>query len=158
MICLSTRGRFLPAAVSAACVALSSAVMSSADVGNAASELDGTWKLVSVEQDGEVMERDDDVRWIVKGGQVFFGGEMVAAIVEYGASNPKGLNLSFRSPKNDYEGIHALEKDELKICLNTNTTGAKDRPADFATRGKTNLRVLRFQRAGPDAAGPGTVR
>jgi len=89
---------------------------------------------------------------------VLYAGEPLAAMVIYAASTPKGIDLSFSAPKNDYEGIWVLEKDELKICLNTTTTGPKERPSDFATKDKTNLRVLKFERMAPSAAGPGTVR
>jgi uncharacterized protein (TIGR03067 family) len=153
-----SRSRLLVVAVCAAYVALTLAVTAAAEANKDASELDGTWKLVSVEQEGEAMERDDDVRWVVKDGQVFYGGERLAAMVIYAASTPRGLDLSFHAPKNDYEGIYVLDKDELKICLNTRTTGPKDRPFDFASKGKTNLRVLKFERAGPSAAGSGTAR
>jgi|SRR5262245_768053 len=150
------RTRPLVVAVCAAYFGLTIAVAAGAEANKSASELDGTWKLVSVEQEGEAMERDDDVRWVIKEGQVLYGGEPLAAIVMYAALTPKAIDLSFHAPKNDYEGIYALDKDELKMCLNTRTTGPKDRPFDFTTRGKTNFRVLKFERAGPAAAGSAT--
>src|SRR5262245_20752464 len=116
-----TRSRFLVVVVCAACAGLTATTKAAARANKDASELDGTWKLVSVEQEGEAMERDDDVRWVIKEGQVFYGGEPLAAIVMYAALTPKAIDLSFREPKNDYEGIYALDKDELKICLNTRT-------------------------------------
>src|SRR5688572_24482917 len=70
-----------------------------------AGELDGTWQLVAVEREGEVIELDDDLRWIIKDGKVFFGGELLAAVVLYPVSAPKGIDLAFHEPKNDYEGI-----------------------------------------------------
>ena len=154
MIRLSRGSRLLAVALCAACASLSTTVAAAAD--KDASELDGTWKLASVEREGEEVARDDDVRWVIKEGQVFYSGGPLAAIVIYAASTPKGLDLSFHAPKNDYEGVYVLEKGKLKICLNTSTTGPKDRPSDFATRGKTSLRVLKFERLAE--AGIGTAR
>src|SRR5262245_14574704 len=109
-------------------------------------ELDGMWKLVSVELGGETRELEDEVRWVIKDGKVLFGGEALSTVVIYDASAPRGIDLGFFEPKDDYEGIYALDKDELKICLNTRTTGPKDRPFDFDTKAKLNLRVLTFKR------------
>jgi len=152
-----SRSQLLVVTVWAALLALMLAVPAAAEPSKNASELDGTWKLVSVEQEGEVMERDDDVRLVIKEGQVFYAGEPLAALATYAASTPKGLDLSLREPKNDYEGIYALDKDELKICLNTRTTGPKDRPFDFATKGKSDLRVLKFEGLAPAAVGVSTA-
>src|SRR5207253_3690172 len=52
------------------------------------------------------------------------------------------------------EGIYVIEKDRLKVCLNTRTNGPKERPSDFTTKDKPNLRVFTFQRISPDD-GPG---
>jgi uncharacterized protein (TIGR03067 family) len=151
-------GRLLVVALCAAHAVLFTTVGTPAESNKDAGQLDGSWKLISVEQDGEKMERDDDVRWVFKDGWVFYADEPLATVVIYAASTPVGLDLLFREPKNTYEGIYALEKDELRICLNTSTTGPKDRPSDFATREKPNLRVLKFERIDPSAAGPGTSR
>jgi len=158
MSCSPSRSRLLVVAVCGACALLTFGVTAAAEPNKEASELDGTWKLVSVAQEGQEMVRDDDVRWVVKDGQVLYAGEPLAATVIYAASTPKGIDLSFHAPKNDYEGIYVLDKDELKIGLNTITTGPKERPSDFATKEKTNLRVLRFERIAPSAAGSGTAR
>ena len=150
--------RLFVVAVWAVCALPMLAAHAGAEPKKEAGELDGGWKLVSVERDGEVRERDDDVRWLIKDGEVMYEGERLAAVVIYAAGTPKGIDLSFHAPQNDYEGIYVLAQDELKICLNTTTTGAKERPSDFATQDKTNLRVLKFERLAPEAAGAGTVR
>jgi uncharacterized protein (TIGR03067 family) len=153
-----SQSRLLSVAICAACVLLIGTVAAAADTNNPASELNGTWKLVSVEREGEEMQRDDDVRWVIKDGQVSYSGEPLAAMVTYAAFTPKGIDLAFHAPKNDYEGIYVLDNDELKICLNIRTTGPKDRPFDFATREKSNFRVLKFERIVPPAAGPVAAR
>jgi uncharacterized protein (TIGR03067 family) len=148
------------AIVLAAGVALVWPVPSSfaADQAERTSELNGTWKLVSVEVNGEAREVDDELRWVIQGEEVSFGGEPLANVAVYAASTPKGIDVAFHEPKTVYEGIYVLEKDDLKICLNTRTTGPKERPFDFATKEKTNLRMLNFQRLAAGDAGPGLVR
>jgi len=129
-----------------------------ADTNQNASELNGTWKLISIEQEGEETARDDDVRWVIKDGHVLYAGEPLAAIVVYAASTPKGIDLLFREPNSTYEGIYVVGKDDLKICLNTRTIAPKERPSDIATNNKPNLRVLKFERVDPAAAGPSPAR
>jgi uncharacterized protein (TIGR03067 family) len=148
----------LVVAVCATFAVLTFAADAAAEPKKEAGELDGTWKLVSVEHEGQETERDDDVRWVIQDGQVMYAGERLAGMVIYATAAPKGIDLSLHSPKNDYEGIYVLDKDELRICLNTTTTGTKERPSDFATKDKTNLRVLKFERMAPSVAGSGTVR
>src|SRR5262249_20578001 len=53
------------------------------------------------------------------------------------------------------EGIYAVEKDTLKICLNRLSDGVKERPGGFATQDKENLRLLVFERD-RDARGDAT--
>jgi len=118
-----------------------------------AGELDGAWKLISVETDGEVRQLDDDVRWVIKDDKVLYGGEPLAAIATYDTSTPKGVDLTFRQPKRECEGVYAIEKDVLKVCINTRTTGPKERPANFITENKPELRVFTFQRLSPDSVG-----
>jgi uncharacterized protein (TIGR03067 family) len=129
-----------------------------ADANKNASELDGTWKLLSVEQEGEETARDDDVRWVINDGQILYAGEPLAAMMVYAAFTPKGIDLSFREPNSTYEGIYVIGKEDLKICLNTRTTAPKERPSDFATNNKSNLRVLKFERVDPSAAGTSLAR
>ena len=147
-------GRLLVVAMCAAHAVLSITVGTAAEPNKTAGQLDGTWKLVSVEREDEPRERDDDVRWVIKDGQLFYAGETLATVVIYSEFAPTGIDLLFRAPKNEYEGVFSLEKDALRICLNTTTTGPKDRPSNFATRDKPNLRVLKFERI-DSSAGPG---
>src|SRR5262249_31439870 len=39
--------------------------------------------------------------------------------------------------------------DTLKICVNRNTEGVRERPQDFETQGKSDLRVLVFKKEKP---------
>src|SRR5207247_7030377 len=86
---------------------------------------------------------------------VLFGGEPLAAMGSYPTSSPKGIDLKFQASKKEYEGIYAVEEDRLRICLNTKTDRPKERPSNFATKEKANLRVFNFQRlAADDGPGP----
>ncbi len=115
----------------------------------APSGVGGGWKLISVEIDGETRPIEEDVRWLIQENQVLYGGEPLATVTSYPTSTPKGIDLAFVEPSALYEGIYALENDELKICLNVRTVGPKERPFEFATKDKSNLRILTFQRLTP---------
>lgn len=120
-------------------------------------DLDGVWKIISVELEGDARPLEEDVRLLIQGDKVLYGNEPLAALACYPASTPKGIDLAFEEPKALYEGIYMIEEDQLKICLNTRTMGAKERPFEFATKQKPNLRILTLQRAKPDE-GPGRLK
>ncbi len=126
--------------------------MNAAGADEPATELNGNWRLVSVESGGETRQIDDDVRWAIKNEQVLYGGEPLAILTRYLTSSPKGVDVALIEPNTVYEGVYALEKDELKICLNVRTVGPKARPSDFATKDNPDLRVLIFQRQSPSDA------
>src|SRR5262249_21846037 len=116
-------------------------------------ELQGMWKLVSVESNGTATGLSDrQPRWIIKGNKVVYGGEEIALLTVDAAAAPKIIDLTFRDPKRVFEGIYAVEKDTLKICLNKQTDGVKERPDSFSTKDKKNRRLLTFERekAGKD--------
>jgi uncharacterized protein (TIGR03067 family) len=153
----------LPAAVlatAAGSIFALATLAAAAGANERAEELDGAWKLISVETDGEVQQLDDDVRWRIKNDKVFYGGELLAAIAVYATSVPKGVDLAFQQPKRECEGVYAIEKDSLKVCINIRNTGPKERPAGFVTKNKPELRVFTFQCLSPDSvaeAGKGFV-
>jgi len=120
--------------------------------------LSGSWKLTSVEIEGEMRPIEDDVRWTINDDTVLYGGEKLATITNYPGSTPKGIDLVMAEPKTLYEGIYILERGGLRICLNTRTVGTKERPAHFVTMGKSNLRVLTFQRLGAEDGPPESQR
>lgn len=114
--------------------------------------LDGTWRLVSVELAGEERRLDEDIRWLITKTQALYGGEPLATLTSYPTSTPPGIDLVFLEPRQEYEGIYMLEGDRLKVCLNLKTAGPKERPADFSTKEKPNLRVFLFSRVPIDDA------
>jgi uncharacterized protein (TIGR03067 family) len=119
------------------------------EANKAPAELQGTWKIVSLEVDGE-REPELDLRmprWVIKGTQVRFGGEKLADLAVTGTASPRSLDLTFVRPKKRVlEAVYKVEGDTLTICVNTLTDGVKERPDGFATKDKAGRRVLILQR------------
>jgi uncharacterized protein (TIGR03067 family) len=140
--------------VTAGVVALALAALAADEAPKKApADLQGTWKLVSIEANGMTREFGDNTpRLVIKGDQVRYAGEPLATLKADPGTTPKCLDLNFLSPKNSYEGIYAVDKDTLKVCLSLPTEGAKERPQEFVTKDKENVRLLVFAR---DKAGAG---
>lgn len=122
-------------------------------------ELQGCWKLTSVETNGK---SDDPLgggqpRWVIKGGKIFYGGAEIAQFTADPSTNPHVIDLTFQAPERTHEGIYVIEKDTLKVCLNKRTEGAKDRPGQFATKDQEDWVLLVFERekAAPEDATEG---
>jgi uncharacterized protein (TIGR03067 family) len=154
MSCSPIRQRLLFAVLSVGACFVAAAAHA-ADADGRSAELDGTWKLLSIELEGEERPLGEDVRWVIKQDKVFYGGEPLAALACYPASTPKGIDLAFQEPKKEHEGVYVVHGDRLKVCLNMRTSGTKERPSDFPTKDKPNLRVFTFQRVSPADEGPG---
>jgi uncharacterized protein (TIGR03067 family) len=117
-------------------------------------ELQGTWKLVSLEINGTATAFTDAApRWVIKGNKVRYGGAELASLTSDATATPKIIDLEFLTPKKAYEGIYTVEKDTLQICFSTQTEGAKERPQVFSTKDREDWRLLVFQRDKPQQAG-----
>jgi uncharacterized protein (TIGR03067 family) len=109
--------------------------------------LQGRWKLTTVERNGEEMALGDNPpRWTIKDGKVFYAGDLLAELTLSAGAKPKCIDLAWAKPRGTYEGIYLLDGDTLKICVNRQTEGVKNRPEDFTTAGHADLRLLVFQR------------
>src|SRR5579871_4511284 len=96
--------------------------------GDVPAELLGTWKLVSVEVDGEAAAQLERApRLVIKGDTATHGGEKFATVAADVSASPKVIDLRCSDPDRTYEGIYAIDGDTLKICLNAMTDGAKER-------------------------------
>src|SRR5207237_8036522 len=58
----------------------------------------------------------------------------------------KSIDLNFIKAKRVFEGVYVVERDTLKICVNRQTEGVKERPPDFKTLGKPDRSLFVFQR------------
>jgi len=110
----------------------------------------GTWKLVSLEIDGEPQTLSQAPQWVVKGDKVFYGGGPLAVLTLDATTTPRSLDLRFLKPEKVYEGVYSLSGDTLKVCVNRQTEGVKERPLGFTTKGKGDWRLLVFKRAQGD--------
>src|SRR5262245_39160087 len=86
----------------------------------APAELQGVWKLVSLEAGGESREPlgGNTPRWAVKDSVISYGGEELAKLTADASTTPRVIDLKFRAPDRVYEGIYVVEKDTLKVCIN----------------------------------------
>lgn len=141
----------LPAIVCALCFA---AAPADAPASKEPADLQGAWRLESVEVKGEQRPPlgGGQPLVVIDGAKVIYDGEEVASLTADARSTPKIIDVTFPDPKRTMEGIYAVEKDTLKICLNIHTDGVKERPGDFSTADKENPRVLVFQREKADSA------
>src|SRR5262249_30475710 len=105
--------------------------------------LQGTWKVQSAEVEGEsALYPEVSARLVVKDGKVFYGGEELAGLTIDATANPRTIDLEYRKPKKVIEGIYQLDGDTLKLCVNRQADGVKERPTDFTSKDKPNVRVL----------------
>jgi len=117
-------------------------------------DLQGVWRLESVEVKGEQRPPlgGGEPRLVFDGSKVLYDGEEIASVTADPRSTPKIIDLTFSDPKRTMEGIYTVEKDTLRVCINIHTDGVKERPQDFSTADKENPRVLVFQREMAEAA------
>jgi uncharacterized protein (TIGR03067 family) len=115
-------------------------------------ELQGCWKLRSVEAGGESREPlgGGEPRWVVKGDAIHYGGTEIARLTTDASTSPKVIDLKFKEPERKYEGVYSVEKDVLSICLNRRD-GATDRPGKLSTKDQPDWIMLVFEK---EAAAP----
>lgn len=130
-----------------ACVLAALAADPSAEPGTAAAEVQGTWRLVSVEAEAGSVELPEARPLLtIEGDRVLFGGEEFARVSADSTTQPKVFDLRFPDPQRTYEGIYTASKDSLKVCLNGRAEGVKERPNSFALVEQPVRRLLTFER------------
>ena len=118
-------------------------------------DLHGAWRLVTVESaDGSVNLPDPRPGLVFQGDKVMYGGEEIARLTADAAATPKIIDLKF-APDRVYEGVYAIEKDSLKLCLNGRAEGVKERPDGFDLKDQPARRLLTLERIKAEEAGPG---
>jgi uncharacterized protein (TIGR03067 family) len=110
--------------------------------------LQGTWRLEGVEVNGVARDlTEKPPRWVIKENKVLYGGSELATLsIVDGTAAPKSVDLMLLPSKRTLEGVFAVDKDTLKICVNSQTEGVKERPLNFDTQGRTDRRLLIFKR------------
>jgi uncharacterized protein (TIGR03067 family) len=110
-------------------------------------DLQGSWKLKSIEVGGESREPigGGEPRWMVKEDAIHYGGTEIARLKADPSTTPKVIDLAFKEPERKYEGVYSVEKDTLSICLNRRD-GATDRPGKFSTKDHPDWLMLVFEK------------
>ncbi len=113
-------------------------------------KLQGTWKLVAVEIGGQAFEYPDDVqlRWVVEDTRVtrMDDGKLLFALTVDPTAKPKTLDLTRMGTERSMEAIYSLSEDTWRICINPATDGARERPAEFATKDKPGWKIWLLKR------------
>ena len=146
-----------PATISALLCLMACSLVTAVDISSRQEDktIEGRWRLESVEENGKPVDLGEHrPRWVIKGNTVRYAGEPLAELKLDASSSPKCIDLNWTKPKRSYEGIYSLDGETLKLCINRDTEGAKDRPQDFATEGKSNLRLLTFKRETEESNDP----
>ncbi len=110
-------------------------------------DLQGIWRLRSIEANGTVNELGDrQPRVVIKGDRIQYGGMELALLSADTGANPKIIDLKFGGSDSAVEGVYAVDGDKLRICVNKRIEGVKERPTSFATKGHEDWRLLVFRR------------
>ena len=117
-------------------------------------KLQGTWKVASVEANGQ-KAKDQDVEGLVvivkddtftsKKGDKQIGVSKAKLFVEV---EPRFIDFTPQDGDlkgQTLEGIYKLDGDDLTLCVNFNTA-LKERPTEFASKEGTQLILIAFNR------------
>jgi RNA polymerase sigma factor (sigma-70 family) len=117
-------------------------------------KLQGDWRVVSVEKDGQALP-DQGMRFVFVGGEVtvFVQGFQAASMTYVLDPSPEPKAIDITSPvAGIWPGIYRGEGDSLRLCLDQKPDTVRTRPTDFRTEPDGQsvfLYVLRRVRAGP---------
>ena len=115
----------------------------------AAEKLQGTWRIVSAEQNGKqadpktfskvklVVTGD---KMLVKAGDITFGE---STFVVDSTKKPPTIDITTKG--NTVLGIYSLDGDSLKTCVNISPTN-KERPTEFTTTPDSKLKLTVYMR------------
>ncbi len=114
-------------------------------------DMQGVWRLIGFEIDGNeaFLQEHKQLRLVIKGDKVYYGGDALAKLTLDPAANPKCLDFAFVKGDRVLEGIYQVEKDRLKICLGMADGGIKDRPLKFGHKDIDKYRTLILVRDKP---------
>jgi uncharacterized protein (TIGR03067 family) len=114
--------------------------------------LEGTWKVVAAEQDGDPLDRivggtlkikDNNFQIKTAGGT-----EMKGDLILDPAKSPKHIDLAHQDgllKDKTWQGIYELKGDTLKLCY-AEADSEKERPAEFKTLKNSRLLFVELKR------------
>src|ERR1051326_7071509 len=109
----------------------------------------GTWQLVSAENDGKVLpeEQVKQIRVVIEGNThtVYFGDKAVAEKIEFRidpTKKPKEVTDTLKDGK-EIRGIYELDGDTLRSCVGA---PGKDRPTEFTGKAGSGQTLRVFKR------------
>ena len=110
------------------------------DAGKERQRVQGTWTFVSVELDGKNLDGFEGAKAVVKGDRVIVmfkqGFKLLRTFKVYTDTNPRCVDFLNADRKGDAsEGIYELKDNRLKVLVRIRD-GVKERPTDFADKGK----------------------
>ena len=118
--------------------------------------LQGVWKVVTIEERGKSKEDNEGHEVVFKGDEFTLKrGDSTLIKGKFKldpAKKPKQIDLEITEEKGNNvdkkaEGIYALEKDQLKLCIVEPGGGA--RPTEFSAPEGTKQVVVTLKRANP---------
>jgi uncharacterized protein (TIGR03067 family) len=114
--------------------------------------LQGAWKVVAAEHDGEPLDRIVGGTMTVKDNNFDIktagGTELKGDLILDPAKSPKRIDLAHQDgPLKDktWQGIYELKGDTLKICY-AEADSEKERPSEFKTLKNSRLLLVELKR------------
>jgi uncharacterized protein (TIGR03067 family) len=114
--------------------------------------LQGTWKVVAAEQDGDSLDRIVGGKLVIKENNFAIktagGTEMKGDLILDPAKTPKHINFAHQDgllKDKTWQGIYELKGDTLKICY-AEADSEKERPSEFKTLKNSRLLFVELKR------------
>ena len=115
-------------------------------------ELQGKWKVVAAEQDGDPLDRIVGGTMVVKDNNFVIttagGTELKGDLILDPAKKPKHIDLAHQDgPLKDktWQGIYELKGDTLRLCY-AEADSEKERPTELKTLKKSRLLLVELKR------------
>ncbi len=114
--------------------------------------LQGTWKVVAAEQDGDPLDRIVGGVLTIKDNNFAIkttgGTELKGDLTLDPAKKPRHINFAHQDgpvKDNTWHGIYELKGDTLKVCY-AEAGKEKERPSEFKTLRKSGLLLVELKR------------
>ena len=114
--------------------------------------LQGTWKVVAAEQDGDPLDRIIGGTLTIKDNNFTIktagGTEMKGDLTLNPSKKPKHIDLAHQEgllKDKTWQGIYELKDDTLKLCY-AEADSEKERPSEFKTLKKSRLLLIEMKR------------